>query len=221
MKRAVPFLLASLAATLISEAPSRASDHVDGVKTALDIGADITDVYTFVSPKDPQKVVFVMNVHPLSFKNSRFSNVVDYKIRIRPIEDAQTLAPSSDPRKEQSIVCNFSGGLVLLDGKQRATCTVSLGSATETISFDTRGGAYRAGGSGEKNGIRIFAGVRSDTWFLDLSRTVKFNTGIRVDQNSPGSNGLQGQNVLSIVVEVDKQRLAGPLLAVTGQTVRK
>ena len=32
-------------------------------------------------------------------------------------------------------------------------------------------------------------------------------------------NGLQGQNVLSIVVEIDKARLGGPMLAVTAQTV--
>jgi hypothetical protein len=61
MKRGLPFAAAFLAVVLAGPATSRASDHVDGVKTALDRGGDITDVYVFPSPQDANKVVFVMN----------------------------------------------------------------------------------------------------------------------------------------------------------------
>jgi hypothetical protein len=199
---------------------SRASDHIDGVKTSIDNSADLTDVFVFTSPDDANKLVLIMNVHTLAFRESRFSNAVDYRFRIRPIEDGNSFAPSKDPAKERTIVCNFSGGLPLVDAKQRATCTLDLLSGKRTVSFDTRSDAYRAGGEGQGGGARIFAGVRSDPWFLDLAKTLKYNAGQRLP-NGSGLNGLWQQNVLSIVVEVDKAELPGPLLAVSAQTVRK
>jgi hypothetical protein len=221
MKKGLAFAPAFLAILLTGPSTSRASDHIDGVKTAIDNAADITDLYTFTSPRDADKLVLVMNVHGIAYSGSRFSNAVDYKFRIRPIADAATLTPSADARDEQSIVCNFSGGFALIASKQRGTCTFNLAGGKETVRFETRGDEYRAGGAAKQGDIRVFAGVRSDTWFLDLGRTLKFNAGHRVDQSTPGANGLHGQNVLSIVVELDKRRLGGPMLAVTAQTVRK
>lgn len=220
MKRLGVAAFAFASITIGSSSPSQASDHIDGLKTALDNSADITDVFTFVSPNDPNKLVLIMNVHTLAIGGSKFSNAVDYKFRIRPIANAQTLAPSTDPSKEQIISCSFSGGS-LFNSNQRATCTFLFGSdSRESITFDTRGPSFYAGGSGERNGIKVFAGVRSDPWFLDLGKTVKLNGGHQVSQG-PGANGLWGQNILSIAIELDKDRLNGPLLAVTAQTVRK
>ena len=48
---------------------------------------------------------------------------------------------------------------------------------------------------------------------------MKFVNGLDIGDGR-GWNGLHGQNVLSIVVELNEQRLSGPLLAVTAQTVR-
>jgi len=223
IKRGLPVAIA-IAALVVAgsgKKSAKASDHIDGIKTALDNAADITDVYTFKSPRDPNKLVLIMNTHGLAFSTSRFSNAVDYKFRLRPIDDSTKLTPSNDARRERSIVCNFSGGMLLVNSNQRARCTLNLENGTETIDFETRNSDdVRAGGVGEKNGIRIFAGVRSDPWFLDLAKTLKYNAGLPV-LDVPGINGLHGQNVLSIVVEVDINRVPGPLLAVTGQTVRK
>src|SRR5262249_44990292 len=114
----------------------------------------------------------------------------------------------------------FSGGAPVVDPKQRATCKLSLANGSDTITFDTRSSSYAAGGSTEQNGVKVFAGVRSDPWFLDLGKTLHYNKGEAV-ANSAGSNGLWGWNVLSIVVEVPKDRFGSSLLAVTAQTVRK
>lgn len=223
IKRGLPFAVA-LAVLVVAGAgkKSRASDHIDGIKTALDNAADITDVYVFKSPTNPNKLVLIMNSHGVAFSTSRFSNAVDYKFRLRPITDANTLAASNDPRSERSIVCNFSGGTFIINANQHATCTLNLeGDQREVIELDTRGSDdVRAGGIGEKNGTRIFAGVRSDPWFLDLAKTLKYNAGLPV-LDVPGANGLYGQNVLSIVVEIDVNKVPGPLLAVTAQTIRK
>src|SRR5262249_15784393 len=153
------------------------------------------------------KLVIVMNVHQLAFSRSQFSDAVDYKLRIRPIDDAANLTPTSDASREQTIVCKFAGGTHLIEPNQRATCRFDLVDGSETVSFDTRTKDYKGGGSAAQNGIRVFAGVRSDTWFLDLAKTVKYNNGLPVLQ-TPGINGLHGLNVLSIVVEVDKNRFA-------------
>lgn len=220
MKKGLPFAAAFLAVLLTGPAASRASDHIDGIQTAIDNAADVTDLYTFTSPRDPNKLVMIMSVHGIAHSRSRFSNVVDYKLRIRPVENATTLAPSTDPAREHSVVCNFAGGVFIVSAVQRARCTFNLGPVTETITFSTRGEGFKAGGFGQKGDLKVFAGVRSDSWFLDLARTLKFNGGLPVDQQSPGINGLYGQNVLSIVVELDKRRLPGPLLAITAQTVR-
>jgi hypothetical protein len=221
MKRGLPFAGAFLAVVLAGPTTSRASDHVDGVKTALDRGGDITDVYAFPSPQDANKLVLVMNTRSLATSMSRFSNAVDYKFRIRPIGDATTLAPSTVARQEQTITCTFDGGLPFLDAKQNGECKFNLAGGSETVSFQTRGApGMRAGGIGQKGDLKVFAGARSDTWFLDLGKTIKVNKGERV-ANSSGSNGLQGTNVLSIVVEMDKSRLGVSLIAVTAQTVRK
>jgi hypothetical protein len=206
-----------VALLLGASAPSGASDHVDGLKTAADYAADITDLYTFTSPENPERLVLIMNVHPLAHAHARFSDAIDYTFRIRPIDDRTTMVPSADPRREQSVVCTFSKALPIINDGQRATCKFNFGASSESLTFDTR---PRAGGRGEKPGLRVFAGVRSDTWFLDLAKTVAFNKGHLVGPEL-GVNGLWGQNILSIVVEVDKSRLAGPLLAVTAQTVRK
>lgn len=217
MKTKLAFAL--VAAVALASASGRASDHIDGVGTTIDNAADITDVFAFTSPTDATRLVLIMNVHTLAFKRSRFSNAVDYKFRIRPIANQATLAPSTDPAKEQSITCTFSGGLVLIDPKQKVTCTHSFAGGSEKVTFDTRG-EHEAGGSGQSANMRAFAGVRSDPWFLDLAKTLKFGNNLRV-LDVPGVNGLAGQNVLSIVVEIEKSRLPGTLLAVTGQTVRR
>ena len=203
-----------------AEVPSRASDHSDGVKTALDLAADITDLFTFNSPKDPNKVVMIMNVNGFAGKRSLFSDVVDYKIRIRQIPDAKTLVPDADPVKEQNIVCSFTGGISFIEANQHATCKLNVGGATKTIEFDTRGGSYKAGNSTTQGGVRIFAGVRSDPWFADISKISAFDKGQAIDRSSP-KNALDGKNVLSIAVEIDRSRLGGPLLAINAQTVRR
>jgi hypothetical protein len=215
MKKGLPIAAAFLAVVLAGPLKGRASDHADGPQTALDLSADITDLYTFTSPKDPSKLVLVLNVHSLAISHTTFSDAVEYKFRIRQA-DGTTLKPGS---KEQNITCTFTGGN-LFDANQKATCTFDLEGGSDVVTFDTRSDDYKAGGSGQKDDIKVFAGVRSDTWFLDLARTVHFSEGKEIFSKD-GHNGLEGTNVLSIVVEMDKRRVGGPLLAVTAQTVRK
>ena len=70
------------------------------------------------------------------------------------------------------------------------------------------------------NGVRVFAGCRLDPFFVDQL----FSGGIRMSRKIPpvtAVNSVEGQNVLSIVVEVEHAKLfgaAGPLVAIVAET---
>lgn len=64
-----------------------ASSHREAPAIALDPSADLTDFYAFVSPEDPDKVVFLVNVNPLENPGGgpnfhRFDDHVHYKIHV-------------------------------------------------------------------------------------------------------------------------------------------
>lgn len=63
-----------------------ASSHREAPAISLDPGADLTDFYAFVSPEDPDKVVFILNAIPLQTPGGgpnfhRFDDTVTYSIR--------------------------------------------------------------------------------------------------------------------------------------------
>jgi hypothetical protein len=198
--------------------PTYASDHLDGVKTSADQSADLSDVFAFVSPSDPSRVVLVLDVHPLAFKGTQFSDAVDYKFRIRPV-DSSTMTASTDASQEESVVCSFAAN-GLTAPNQQATCVLTLHGAPETVTFQTRGPGFMAGGTGQTGTSKVFAGVRSDPYATDTARVGAYYK-LQPAPTAPTKNALKGFNVLSIVVEVDASRLPSPLLAVTAQTVRR
>src|SRR4029078_5617552 len=72
-------------------------------------------------------------------------------------------------------------------------------------------------------GLRVYAGLRSDPFFIDLpAYFASLKTG-RLAFQEKGRNSLAGANVLVLVVEVDRelllQRGGGPLFGVVGETV--
>src|SRR5437016_579241 len=56
---------------------ARGSDHADTPDIAKTPGADLTDVYIFPSPNDPNNVVLIMNSHPLIASGSGATTVFD------------------------------------------------------------------------------------------------------------------------------------------------
>jgi hypothetical protein len=163
-----------------------------------------------------------MDLHPLAFAGTQFSDAVDYKFRIRSV-DASSLQVSSDASQEQTIVCDFAAGASgsgVTAPNQVATCVLTLKDGTDTVTFNTRTSDYTAGGSGQMGTSKVFAGVRSDPYATDTARVGAYYK-LQAAPTGPTKNALKGFNVLSIIVEVDASRLPGPLLAVSAQTVRK
>jgi hypothetical protein len=76
---------------------------------------------------------------------------------------------------------------------------------------------------GQGKGLRIYAGLRSDPFFIDLPAYLETLKTGRVAFKNPGENSLKGLNALSIVVEFDSKGLprngGPPLFAVVGETV--
>src|SRR5262249_14200760 len=76
---------------------------------------------------------------------------------------------------------------------------------------------------GHARGARIFAGMRLDPFFVDVPREVESRATGRLAFQKPGTNTLEGANVLSIVAELDVAAVLGSapgtLFAVAAETV--
>jgi hypothetical protein len=193
------------------------SDHISGPRAIANPITDITDMYAFPSPERPGRLVLVLNTLPHADTAARFCNGLIYRFRLRAVTPtvdgaAAVFTVGAD---ELTIDCTFSppvGG----DGSDRLAqagrCVTSTGEEVVFAVDDERGG--------HENGLRVFAGPRSDPFFLDLDGLREMLKNQRFAFTDPGPNGLAGHNVLSIVVEVDAATMlgAGPLLAVIAET---
>lgn len=194
------------------------SDHGAGPRSIANPEIDITDLYAFPSPERAGHLVLVMNVYPfkeIEATRLLFSDALDYRIRLRPVRAASTGpgAAFTVGDEERSFSLLFEppqasgGGLV-----QSGTCHGPAGTISVRVGDE-------AGARSE--GLRVFAGCRLDPFFVDQ----QFTGGIRLGRRLPkvtGVNSVEGQNVLSIVVEVEHATLfgaqAGPLVAVIAET---
>lgn len=195
------------------------ADHFSGPRAIADPASDIADLFVFPSPERPGHLVLVLNVFPAAAPGALFSDAVAYRFRLRPVAAATAgTSPVFEVSPAEYVFsCTFAapveqnGGEILL---QTGTCITPAG---EHVSFQVDGAGTEA------KGLRVFAGLRLDPFFVDL-RGVQATEKLRRLAFQPnGLNILEGQNVLSIVVEVDVARFlgatSGPLFAVVGETL--
>ncbi len=195
------------------------SDHISGPRALADPIADITDLYAFPSPSEPQKLVLVMNTLPFAQPTDLFSDGLIYRFRLRPLTIAagggdQGLFDSSGA--EVVIDCVFSDPTHSPDGShvQDGTCTLSVGGSASCRVGDPEGGAGA--------GIRVFAGVRWDPFIMDAPAALKTIATGKMAFTDPSSIYLDGKDVLSIVVEIDAAVLGGaPLVGVVAETLTR
>jgi hypothetical protein len=202
-----------------------ASDHADTAEIVNRIGADLTDVFIFPSPTNPENVVLVLDAHgliPGGIPDVYFDPRVLYQFKIDNtgdfVEDLVIQLKFGAPGPNQPVY--VSG-----PEKPRETGTTSIfGPRHHVVGAINR--EFHLGG-----GMLVFAGLRADPFFFDVGR---FNaifpdrrtplTGKQIDFSSikaantpqlpgflpPGeaSDSLEGLNVLSIVVELPRTALA-------------
>lgn len=197
------------------------SDHFSGPRAIAGPAGDICDFYAFPSPERTGRLVLVMNVLPRATSESRFSDAIACRFRLRPVTIAGSGSATAFPfgPEEQEIVstCTFDEPVASGSGAtvQRGRCVAPSGLSVDFTVNDPEGG--------RTDGLRVYAGVRSDPFFIDARRYLESVKIGRLAFKEVGNNDLTGFNVLSLVVEVDCAPLLqgghGPLFGVVAETV--
>ena len=197
-----------------------AADHIDSPLVQDDAGADIADVYTFLSPQRPDNIVLPMTLHgfipPEESSISIFDPGVLYQFKIDTDGDAvEDLVIQAVARgKGRRQVMQFIGPV---RPKATGTDAVLRGGLRVTVPVSTTPKAVVK----SRRGIKVFAGVRDDPFFFDFGQFVAILNGDATSFNDPGFDSFAGFNVYTIVVELPLAMLGHPSdLAVWGTTSR-
>ena len=199
ISRIFPKALIVLCSAFLVLANSQAADHRDSPSVISDPVADMGDVYTFMNPNDANELILIVTVFPGADAQSRFSDAVSYNF---------FLENNADPVESFQISCAFSAD-------QMFTC-----SGPADISVVGQAG----GGIASNGGMRVFAGLRDDPFFLDgdaLNQTLATLTPSFTD---PGNNTFAGMNILTIAIGINRglvtNNFTAPVLKVWANTER-
>lgn len=185
--------------------PTRAADHLDApglTSPGGDNRLDLTDVYVFQSPSNPNNTVLIMGVNPLAGVNNngtfRSGAAYDFKID-----------SNGDAKEDLTYRLRFgtpNGSLV-----QQVTLFQEGGAGGDNDNPIARG---RTGQTITiPGGGMLRAGVFDDPFFFDL------NAFLAVDFCNPGENFFNGLNISAIVLEVPSSWLGSNNIGVWARTV--
>ena len=174
------------------------ADHLDQPFPVLPPDIDITDLYVFhpgeLGSQDLSRVVFVLNVHPLTAPglDPAFSTEATYIIKVDTDQDA-----------DEDLAFEFEFGSPDADGRQE----VSVEEDEEDL--------FEASGMTEDtipvaDGAWLFAGLRDDPFFFDFVAFSGFRDFCATDPVTGellSSDTFAGSNVKSIVLEVPTESL--------------
>lgn len=187
------------------------SDHVDGPRSIGDPSADLSDLFAFTSPANPGRTVLAACVFPSAGEHAIFSNVIDHSIIMRRASVAGLGNAARFQTGGEEIRFTVRFDVLKRDAAgqpvQHGTCTLPGGRTLALIVNDANGASTPEGD------VRVFAGLRSDPFFLAWIVPIL----------RPFQNLLQHDNVLIIVVEFDTRKLLDPgkgsLFGVVAETV--
>lgn len=194
----------------------QASDHKEAPLIREDPTADLADVYAFLNPSDPDRLVLAMTVNPFSVPAEgvgfQFSPQARYRFNIDT---------NGDAKQDRTIDLEFQ--------------TQANGSQTfEATFFETTSGFVMQGDvtapteepvanppiiNAGPMGVRVFAGPRDDPFFFDVVGFFRFLSGTGSFQ---GLDGFAGFNVSAIVVELPLELVDdGQPLQIWAETSRR
>jgi len=174
------------------------SDHVDGPRSIGEPAADLTDLFAFTSPENAARTVLAACVFPSAGEDAMFSNAIEYSIAVRRVIVAGVGPAAKFQPGDDEIRFSFRFE-ILTRGEagqpiQRGVCTLPDGRTLSLTVNDEKGT------STPERDIRVFAGLRSDpfylAWYAGELRKLP--------------NLLQHTNVLNMVVEFDTRRVLDP-----------
>jgi hypothetical protein len=170
-----------------------------------DARLDLTDLFVFAAPDNPDRTVLIMNSNPFMMGDGFHPDAV-YRFNIDNDGDALP-----------DVAFSFSFS-PLLDGHQTGTTYYAIGRDARTrepsgeilieatpVNFDPRATAVQAGP------CRLFIGKRSDPFFADADGVLHWLVdGEKGDFQWTGTDTFGSANVLSIAIEVPND-LLGPV----------
>jgi len=216
--------MALLTGGLLTARRALSSDHADTPAIAAAPGTDLTDVFVFPSPTNPNNVVLAMCVSPLiptgQAATRSFDPNVLYQFKIDnngdSVEDLVIQARFSGTGASQKVA--IVGPVApKMTGTQSMSLIGTDFPGTVNVPFEPA------------PGIQVFAGPREDPFFFDLEQfftilpdraTPVSGAAVAVaDADTPKATSwraagqakdfLAGLNVLSIVVELPRSTLVG------------
>ena len=196
------------------------SDHFSGPRALAGPAGDIATSMPFPARSGRATSCSAMTVLPLAGPDATFSDAIVCRFRLRPLTiEADRPAFTFGPEESELVFsCTFEAPRPGADGTapvQDGRCTSPFGETARFRVHDERGG--------REGGLRVYAGLRSDPFFIDLPAYMESLQTGRLAFKEQGQNSLTGANVLAVVVEVDcgplLQRTGTPLLGVVGETV--
>ena len=178
------------------------SDHFSGPAVMGDPAVDITDFYAFPSPERRGNVVLIMDAFPMATPQSFFSDAVIYRFRLRPLtRSGATVTPGE---AEYTIDVRFHD--------------VAEASAVQTgkvVTPEGRAEGFTVGEVLERQGLRFFAGLRSDPFFMDVEATLRTDMSGKLSFAKQGANTVQLRDTLSIIIEIPAERIVERFSGVT------
>ena len=164
------------------------SDHFSGPAVIGDPSVDITDFYAFSSPERPGNLVLIMNVFPLATSQSFFSDVVTYRFRLRPLtRSGRSITPGAAEYTVDVTFTDVSEGSSVQEGTVITSCG--------------RRASFVVGTPSEHDGMRAFAGLVSDPFFMDVEAALRTDVTGKLSFDT-AANTVELRDVLSIAVEV-------------------
>ena len=230
MNKAIASVSAAMIAGAFATGHVDASSHREAPGIAEDQYADNTDVYTFLSPNDPNKLVIVANYVPLLIPSSgpnfyRFSDEARYEMHIDNDGDARedvTYRWTFDNQLKNGNTFLYNTGPIanLSSASLNVTQTYRLEkinhhTGQKTRVLDGQVAPWNVGKSSFPNntyekvaleavksasGTTAFAGPRDEPFFVDLHVFDLLGVG-----GAPTTDGI---NVMSLVLEVPITEIA-------------
>jgi hypothetical protein len=191
-------VLAILICGLVASSLAIASDHIDGPVTTKHRVGDLTDLYAFPTPQKKGSISVILDTYPLVGTSGHFSDKVDYTLIVRRAERRDSNeTPHFDTRDEVRITCHFKTPEVT--ESHSVSCKSSNGLNAEA--------KYNVvGEKREGDDFRLFAGMRSDPFFLNADFFTSLTS--KGELSKPkDSNTMDYANVLSMSFEIDAAKL--------------
>lgn len=205
------FLFFALTAVVSTGIYVVAADHGDPPSLLSDAQYDISDVYVFASPQDSNNLVFYSGLENFLTpgENPGFNpnSMLEFNI-------------DTDNNNIEDLViqCIYENGKITVYGPV-APSAPGTTSTLMTSGTKTEGNLNTVITNG---GIKVYAGLRDDPFFFDLTRFREIIAGTATQFNNPGTDTFAGTNILATIVEIPKSMLgSGNTINVWTESKRK